>query len=114
MPDYSPSFDNVLHALANPTRRAVLQRLRGGTATVTELFEPFDMALQSFSQHLGVLEACGLVKTHKVGRSRTCELTPEPLRAVSDWLENYRRFWEARYGQLDALLDEMKNHEKEK
>ncbi len=109
MPDYSASLDNVLHALADPTRRAVLQRLSVGTATVTELSEPFDMALQSFAQHLGVLEACGLVKTQKIGRSRTCELAPEPLDGLDEWVSALRRAWEQNFKRLDDYLGELQD-----
>lgn len=113
MPDQTTSLDNVIHALADPTRRAVLQHLSAGTATVTELSEPFDMALQSFSQHLGVLEACGLIKTQKVGRRRTCQLAPEPLDQVDEWIGALRQAWEFNFKRLDALLGDLRTEGKD-
>ena len=79
MPNQSADLTRVFHALADPTRRAVLERLSRGPAAMTELARPFPMALPSFSQHLGVLEECGLVRSQKVGRVRTYRLAPEPL-----------------------------------
>jgi DNA-binding transcriptional ArsR family regulator len=84
----------VFHGLADPTRRAVLERLSGGPAPVSELARPFHMALPSFLQHLEVLEHCGLVKSRKSGRVRTCRLAPQPLRAAERWLEKQRAAWE--------------------
>jgi DNA-binding transcriptional ArsR family regulator len=87
----------VFHALADPTRRAVLQRLSRGTAPVSELAEPFDMALPSFLQHLKVLEGCGLLRSRKSGRVRTCQIAPEPLEAAEDWMATQRALWERRW-----------------
>jgi len=108
MPNQQIALDRVFHALSDPTRMAVLARLSGGPAAVSELAEPFDMALPSFTQHLRVLEDNGLVSSKKVGRVRTYRLRPEPLEAVGHWLENHRRLWEQRLDQLDSYLASMK------
>ena len=107
----------MFQALADPTRRAVLQRLSSGTAPVTQLAEPFDMALPSFLQHLKVLEGCGLVRSRKSGRIRTCEITPEPLKAAEGWMSEQRALWERRLVQLDRYLEDLKpavNHKRKK
>lgn len=103
--------DEVFHALANPTRRKVLERLSAGPATVSALAEPFDMQLPSFVQHLSVLEASRLVKSKKRGRVRTYELAPERLRVVEDWLTARRREWEARLDRFDAHVKHLKERE---
>jgi DNA-binding transcriptional ArsR family regulator len=97
----------VFSALANPTRRAVVERLGRGSAVVSELAAPFDMALPSFMQHLRVLESCGLVKSHKVGRVRTLRLVPERLEPAAHWLTEQSRLWERRLNRLDAYLSKM-------
>ena len=101
-------LDRVFQALADPTRRAVLQRLSRGTAPVSELAEPFDMALPSFLQHLKVLEGCGLVSSRKAGRVRTYQLSPQPLKAAEGWIAEQRALWERRLDQLDRYLEELK------
>ena len=100
--------DRVFRALADPTRRAVIERLSSGPAPVTDLAAPFDMALPSFMQHLDVLEECGLVKTRKVGRVRRCQLAPAPLKRAERWLTTQRALWERRLDQLDTYLMELK------
>src|SRR5687768_802282 len=105
MPKRSPRLDRVFHALAAPTRRAVLERLGRGPATVTELARPFDMALPSFMQHLDVLEESGLVRSRKEGRVRTYTLVPKPLEAARTWLDEQRALWERRLDQLDRYLE---------
>ena len=112
MPKQSPSLDRVFYALADPTRRAVLARLSRGPAAVSELAEPFDMALPSFSQHLKVLENCGLIHSKKEGRVRTVELSPEPLEAAENWMVEHRKLWERRLDQLDAFLLQLKKETK--
>lgn len=114
MPNQSAQLDRVFQALADPTRRAVLRRLGGGAAAVSELAAPFDMALPSFLQHLQVLEGCGLVRTKKAGRVRTVRLVPEPMRAAESWLGAQRARWESRLDQLDAYLEELHSLEKPK
>ena len=97
-------LNTVFHALADPTRRAVMQRLSDGSATVTELSEPFDMALQSFVQHLKVLEDCGLINSRKVGRVRMCQIAPDRLDAAQEWISELRIAWEKRLDRLDEYL----------
>ena len=107
MPNQS-QLDQVFRALADPTRRAVLERLGSGPAPMTELARPFGMALPSFSQHLDVLEDCGLVRSTKVGRVRTYKLAPKKLKAAESWLAKQRTLWEKRLDQLDDYLRQMK------
>ena len=98
----------MFQALADPTRRAVLERLNRGPAPMSELAAPFDMALPSFSQHLDVLEDCGLVRSTKEGRVRTYELQARRLEAAENWLQKQRTLWERRLDQLDRYLKTMK------
>src|SRR5207247_6342110 len=100
--------DRVFRALGDPTRRAVLSRLSAGSAAVSELARSFDMALPSFTQHLDVLEGCGLVRSRKVGRVRTYRLVPQPLKAAERWMAQQRALWERRLDQLDKYLIELK------
>jgi DNA-binding transcriptional ArsR family regulator len=97
-------LDRAFQALANPTRRAVVARLGRGPATVSELAEPFGMALPSFLQHLRVLEDSGLVKTQKRGRVRTVRIQPAILKRAAGWLDKQRALWERRLDQLDAYV----------
>ena len=108
MPNQTIQLDRVFNALADPTRRAVLERLTGGPAPVSELAQPFDMALPSFTQHLNVLEGCGLVRSEKTGRVRTYRLVPRPLQAAEHWMVAQRAIWETRLDQLDSYLMKMK------
>ncbi len=105
------TIENVFQALSDPTRRGVVERLSAGPASVSELARPFDMALPSFVQHLGVLETAGLVRSRKHGRVRTYELAREGLNPVEDWLSRTRRIWETRLDQLDRYLIGLKNQE---
>jgi DNA-binding transcriptional ArsR family regulator len=102
------SIDTVLRALADPTRRRVLERLSRSPASVGELARPFPMALPSFVQHMKILEGCGLVRSSKTGRVRTYRLAPRRLRVAEDWLARQRTLWERRLDQLDAYLNELK------
>ena len=102
----------VFHALTDPTRRAVLERLTHGPAAVKELAQPFNMALPSFVQHLGVLEGCGLVRSTKQGRVRTYTLAPQPLEAAEHWLSAQRAHWERRLDSLDDFLNTFKEQER--
>jgi DNA-binding transcriptional ArsR family regulator len=108
MPNQSTQLDRVFHALGDPTRRAVLSRLSGGPAPVSELARPFDMALPSFTQHLAVLEDCGLVRSKKRGRVRTYQLAPQPLKAAEHWMVEQRALWERRLDHLHGYLMELK------
>ena len=101
----------MFQALADPTRRAVLERLGAGPAAMSELAEPFDMALPSFAQHLDVLERCGLVRSRKAGRVRTYRLAPRPLKEAETWIAKQRALWERRLDQLDHYLEHMKENE---
>ncbi|MEZ4236328.1 MAG: metalloregulator ArsR/SmtB family transcription factor [Myxococcota bacterium] len=96
--------DILLRALADPTRRAVIERLVQGPASVSELAAPFDMTLPSFVRHVRLLEEAGLVHTAKEGRVRTCELAPARLAVVEDWLGEQRRLWEGRLDRFDAYV----------
>jgi DNA-binding transcriptional ArsR family regulator len=91
-------------ALADPTRRAILERLASGEATVGQLAEPFAMTLPAISKHLSVLERAGLVAKERDGQRRNCRITATPLRGATSWLEEYRRHWEANLDHLDAYL----------
>jgi DNA-binding transcriptional ArsR family regulator len=99
-----PALPVVFHALADPTRLAVVERLSVSPASATELAEPFAMALPSFMQHMGVLERAGIVTSHKNGRTRTYRLAPGALQLASAWLAEFRNHWERRLDQLDHLL----------
>jgi len=111
MPHQTAQLDRVFRALADPTRRAVVERLGAGPAAVTELARPFGMALPSFVQHLSVLEESGLVRSRKRGRVRTYRLSPKPLAAAERWLDGQRALWERRLDQLDRLLLDQKEDE---
>ena len=101
-------LDATFAALADPTRRAILARLASGEASVTELAEPFAMSQPAISRHLKVLEQAGLVSSAQEAQRRPRKLEAAPLAEAAEWLENYRRFWEARFDDLDALLETMK------
>jgi len=100
----SPSLDLMFQALADPTRRLMLERLTKGPATVSQLAAPFSMSLPAVVQHLGVLEGSGLVRTEKIGRVRTCHIEPIALRTAEDWIGERRTTWEKRLSALDAYL----------
>jgi DNA-binding transcriptional ArsR family regulator len=112
MPNHSTQLDSVFRALGDPTRRAVLGRLSRGPAPVSELARPFDMALPSFTQHLAVLENCGLVSSRKTGRVRTVQLVPQPLQAAERWMVEQRALWECRLDQLDNYLKDLQERER--
>ena len=108
MPRAAEPIDGVFRALSDRTRRQVLARLSMSPASVTDLAEPFDMALPSFVQHLHVLERCGLVRSNKRGRVRTYQLVPRQMRLAEDWLAQQRSLWERRLDLLDEYLLEIK------
>ena len=99
-------------ALADPTRRAILARLADGAATVTELAAPFDMSQPAISKHLKVLERAGLITRGREAQRRPRKLEPRPLAEATDWIERYRRIWEANFKRLDAVLEELKGKQK--
>jgi DNA-binding transcriptional ArsR family regulator len=105
-------LDATFAALADPTRRAILSRLASGEASVTELAAPFAMSQPAISKHLKVLERAGLISHGRDAQRRPRRLEAAPLAEATQWLEGYRRFWEASFQQLDALLDELKAKQK--
>lgn len=109
---FEPNLDATFAALADPTRRAILARLASGEASVMELAKPFAMSQPAISRHLRVLERAGLISSDRDAQRRPRRLEAKPLAEATEWLENYRQFWETRFQQLDALLDEMKKIDK--
>lgn len=105
---FESSLDATFSALADPTRRAILARLASGEASVMELAKPFAMSQPAISRHLRVLERAGLISSDRDAQRRPRRLEARPLAEATEWLENYRQFWETRFQQLDGLLDEMK------
>ena len=103
------SLSTTFAALADPTRRAILARLSGGEATVSELAEPFDMSLPAVSKHLKVLERAGLIARGRAAQWRPCQLQAGPLKDATDWLEGYRRFWDESFDRLDAYLHALQS-----
>jgi DNA-binding transcriptional ArsR family regulator len=99
-------------ALADPTRRAILARLALGESSVSELAEPFEISLPAVSKHLKVLERAGLIVRSREAQWRPCRIEAAPLREVADWVDRYRRIWEARLDRLDAYLRELDSKEK--
>jgi DNA-binding transcriptional ArsR family regulator len=99
-------------AVADPTRRAILARLVGGEASVSELAEPFEMSLPAVSKHLKVLERAGLITRGREAQWRPCRLEAAPLKDAADWLEHYRRFWEESFDRLESYLSELRGKEK--
>lgn len=97
----------TFQALADPTRRAILARLALGETTVNDLAEPFDMSLPAVSKHLKVLENAGLIERGREAQWRPCKLKADSLRDASDWIGQYRRFWEESFDRLDAYLTEL-------
>ena len=106
MLNYSDIVDSSLRALAEPTRRAIVERLSRGPATVSALAEPFDMTFAAVVQHLQVLEACGLIRSEKVGRVRTCRIEPRGLAPIADWIAERRTLAERRLDRLGEILAE--------
>ena len=105
-------LDASFAALADPTRRGVLEQLGRADASITDLAAKFHMTLTGMKKHVGVLEQAGLVVTEKVGRVRTCKLGPRRLEDETAWLERYRQMWAARFDALDDVLDRLKQREK--
>jgi DNA-binding transcriptional ArsR family regulator len=104
--------DEVFRALSDPTRRAIVDRLSLGTATVSDLAEPFAMSLPAIHQHLQLLEGADLITTAKEGRVRTCRLNARALRAAEDWISRRRAMWERRLDNLGEHLQRQKQGEK--
>ena len=104
----------TLFAIADPTRRGLLARLASGDATVNELAEPFDMSVAAVSKHLKVLEQAGLISRGRKAQWRPCRLDAQPLRAVADWVGDYRKFWERNLESLDAYLTALQHRPRRK
>jgi DNA-binding transcriptional ArsR family regulator len=111
--DQSPSLDRVFHALAHPARRTILRRLADGECNLTELAAPLRMSFPAASKHVRVLEKAKLVRRRVIGRTHLCHVEGKVLDQANQWLENFRRIWEANFQRLDELLDELKAQEKE-
>lgn len=105
------TLSTTLAALADPTRRAILSRLRGGDISVGELAKPFAMSLPAVSKHLKVLERAGLLTRGRDAQWRPCALRPEALQAVADWVEDYRALWEARLDRMQAYVEDLARRE---
>ena len=105
-------LSTIFGALADPTRRAILARLATGEASVSELAKPFAMSLPAVSRHLKVLERAGLIARSRTAQWRPCRLAPTPLKAVSEWLEEYRRFWDESLDNLTDYLKELQSKDK--
>ena len=100
----TPTLDHVLTAIADPTRRAILERLTRGPARVTDVAEPFEMSLAAVSKHVRMLERAGLVRRARRGREHTLTLDARPLRRVAQWTSSYERFWNQRLDRLEAFF----------
>jgi DNA-binding transcriptional ArsR family regulator len=105
-------FDGSFAALSDATRRGVLEQLGRADASITDLAEKFQMTLTGMKKHVGVLEQAGLVSTEKVGRVRTCKLGRRRLEEEAAWIERYRQVWDARFDELDKVVDELTRKEK--
>jgi DNA-binding transcriptional ArsR family regulator len=103
------SIDPVFHALGDPTRRVIVERLSRGPASVSELAKPLEMTLSGVVQHLAVLEASGLVRSQKIGRVRTCRIEPAALQSAEKWITERRMSWERRLDRLGHYLAEGRN-----
>ena len=108
MLNQSPSLDLTFQALADPTRRAMIERLARSPASVSELAKPFEMSLPAVLQHLSVLQGAGLVVTEKIGRVRTCRIEPQALSQAEQWINTRRAEWEHRLDRLGDYLEELK------
>jgi DNA-binding transcriptional ArsR family regulator len=112
MVKHSQALDSTFAALSDATRRGILARLASGEASVTELAAPYEMSLPAVSKHLRVLESAGLVSRRKDGRIQRCQLVAEPMKTAADWIEHYRRFWEAQLDSLAKFLEQSSGKEK--
>ncbi len=108
----STQLDAPLAALSDSTRRGVLEQLGAEEASITDLAERFHMTLTGMRKHVGVLEQAGLVVTEKVGRVRTCRIGARRLEDVAAWVEGYQQLWDERFGELDRIIEELKQKEK--
>jgi DNA-binding transcriptional ArsR family regulator len=107
MLNHQTSLDRAFHALADPTRRAIVNQLSRGQASVSELARPLRISLAAVVQHIQLLEESGVIRTEKIGRVRTCRIEPQALTMVEQWLSARRRMWESHLDRLGVLLDEQ-------
>jgi DNA-binding transcriptional ArsR family regulator len=112
MVQYESELNGAFSALSDPTRRAILERLARGSATISELAEPMGMSLTGLKKHVQVLEDAGLVTTEKRGRTRHCRLGPRRLDDASAWLEGYRRGWADRFDRMEDLIERKREQRK--
>jgi DNA-binding transcriptional ArsR family regulator len=105
-------LDGSFAALSDATRRGVLEQLGRADASITDLAQTFHMTLTGIKKHVGVLEQAGLVTTEKIGRVRTCRLTPRRLEEETAWIERYHQLWDSRFDELDEIVEELKRKEK--
>jgi DNA-binding transcriptional ArsR family regulator len=105
-------LSNTFHALADPTRRAILASLTTGEKTVSDLAEPFDMTMPAITKHLKVLEKANLIERSREAQYRPCHLNPAPLKDIDSWMDQYRKFWEASFDRLDDYLKQLKTKDK--
>ena len=112
MVQYSARLDASFAALSDATRRGVLEQLGRSDASITDLAGKFHMTLTGMKKHIGVLEGAGLVTTEKIGRVRTCKIGPRRLEEETAWIERYRQIWDARFDELDRVVEELKRKEK--
>jgi len=103
----------TMAALADPTRRAILARLSTGEASVKELAEPFDISPPAVTKHLKMLERAGLITRSRQAQWRPCRINPQPLKEVSDWMEQYRRLWDESFDRLEEYLEKLQTQENE-
>jgi DNA-binding transcriptional ArsR family regulator len=109
---FETGFDASFAALSDATRRGILAQLGRADASITDLADKFHMTLTGMRKHVGVLEQAGLVTTEKVGRVRTCKLGVRRLEEEAAWIESYRQLWDARFDELDKVVEELKRKEK--
>jgi DNA-binding transcriptional ArsR family regulator len=109
MPNQGATLDRVFQALSDPSRRAMVERLSRGPASVSELAQPLAMSLPAVMQHLQVLETSGLVRSEKVGRVRTCRIEPVPLQTAEQWISERQSGWERRLERLGDYLEEHRS-----
>jgi DNA-binding transcriptional ArsR family regulator len=114
MLDQTIDLDRTFQALADSSRRSMVERLTLGPASVSELAKPLAMSLAAVVQHVQVLEACGVVKTQKVGRTRMCQIEPAAMTAAEQWITDRRRGWESRLDRLGEILQEEAANTEEK
>lgn len=107
MPQKKPDIERIFHALGDPTRRILVEKLSAGPVSVSHLATPLKITLAAVVQHLQILEKCGLVQTEKIGRVRTCRLNPAGFSALEQWIADRRSIWQKRLDRLGDLLDEI-------